>query len=121
MCNKNSRTIKVERKHNFWIEGFEKGEIFFEYIMNFGNAFIILICAISSIIFLVHFGLTNPEYLGLVVLLLEIMRLGIIMLVVGVLLKNLCKWWANRLYKKELKILESEVINNGRRKKAKFI
>lgn len=102
-------------KHNKWVEGFEAGATFFKWISSFGYSFVVLVCAVSSAIFLVQFGISNPDYLGVVVILLQLLRLGVWMLIIGVVLSWLCKWWAEHLYRKELKVIEG--VAYGRDKK----
>lgn len=106
-------------KHNRWVEGFEAGATFFSWISSFGYSFVVLVCAISSAIFLVQFGISNPDYLGVVVILLQLLRLGVWMLIMGVVLSWLCKWWVEHLYKKELKVIEE--VAYGRNKEKRII
>jgi len=107
--------LRKLEKHNKWIEGFEAGEKFFTWIKTFGDTFLILVCIISSALFLINLGLTQPSYLGVSVLLLKVLRLGAYMLILGLALAYICRWLANYLSKKETDVIEE--VAYGRTKK----
>jgi hypothetical protein len=114
-------TIRCEKreqpkpKHNKWIDGFEAGENFFKLVWNVGYALAFLICIISSAIFLINLGITEPSYLGIAVLLLQVLRLGVLMIILGLVLMYLCKLWGKHLYKKELKVIEEVAYGRGKK------
>lgn len=95
-------------KHNAWIDGLEAGNIFFKWIASFGYAFIILICAVTAIVFWADLALTNDKYFSLALFMIRVIQLGIIMLIFGTALSWICIFLAKIFYQKELKRLYDE-------------
>lgn len=103
-------------KHNYWIDGLEKGTNFFEWIQVFGYAFIFLILIFSAGLFLVFFAIEHPEYANMVVLLLKVLRFGVWMFAIGFIFKYLCGTIANILSEKEMEAIEKEAYGNRKKK-----
>jgi hypothetical protein len=116
----NDEKLIKERRHNPWIEGLEAGEAFFRLVGNTGYAILILMCVFTALSFWVNFALTNPEYVTTVALFLKIIRLGIWMLMIGVIFSWLCYILSKMLYSRELLIIKREGAQlYGRNKKRK--
>ena len=103
-------------KHNRWIDGLDAGSNFFNWISRFGYAFIILAVIISSLFFWINIALTIPEYFNLAILMINVIRLGVWMLVLGSALKYICYFLSKLFYNKELKEIEKEGEKIGKRK-----
>lgn len=103
-------------KHNFWIEGLEKGSDFFQYIFKLGAGIFYVVAFITLSWFWSSYLLGFPNetkfFSGVAILMLFLLRLVMFLVLGGLLFKYFCLFLAMFLRNKEEKVL----LREGRKK-----
>lgn len=102
-------------KHNFWINGLEKGSNFFHYIYMLGKGIFYVIVFITCLLFWSNTYFNNLEsgylaFSNMALVMLYIFRLCMYLIVGGLLFKYFCLFLSLFLNKKEEDVILKEGV-----------
>jgi hypothetical protein len=104
---------EVESKHNFWINGLEKGSNFFHYVFKLGSGLFFVLVFLTCILFWQNYYLVNIENQILVNFALffqSLFNLIFYLIVGGLIFKYFCYYLSIFLQSREEKVILKEGV-----------